>query len=330
MTLSDSDDKVKGYSTSFEQSAPLIGVLLGIAGITPGVWIVTGFGEDQEDWTKLPSIIRHIDNRQSNEVKLTQFRAAFAEIAAVPGMNAYFAPRLFRADLPSHSKGGLADVLFTYAVVLDFDGDHDPATRKERLPHPAACRGRDLTGQLPLLVFPRSRIYVGRAEAGRHRADREGQCLPFQQRSEPCVPSAGLSELAEKVKADAGRKREMSRLSFFDMDAMFDLPSLDGLRAAILRKYPDAFVSGSRDGSNAGGDFDWNQRERSHAGNSPRRHQQVTERPRREDRSDRAFRFMQKAKGQGYSPEEIVELPATSRCMWSIRNTMTRTTSVPT
>ena len=88
-------------------------------------------------------IIEYIPNR--SDVLPALIKAA-ARIVANEGYSLHIAPALFRDDLPEGSRGGEDDVIGLLAVVCDFDKEHDPATRTERLPFDPWCENETSPG----------------------------------------------------------------------------------------------------------------------------------------------------------------------------------------
>ena len=109
--------------------------LLRVAGDHDGKFVVVGIGEDPDTDIALPAEVMHVSNGQADT--RSRLMAAIEQVSRRRGANAYFAPVLFRPDLPTGESGGEADVLWQLAIVSNFDQRQDRATRLQRLPTPS-------------------------------------------------------------------------------------------------------------------------------------------------------------------------------------------------
>ena len=126
----DYDNPTPDWSQHVE---PLIKRLVDLMAGHDGEFVISTVGsEDLETGTKLAPKILHVPNGDNANTGL--FDAIRSIATERRGNNCYIGIALMKSGLSIKQKGSEADVVGGVVDVVDFDGKHDPQTRRDRLP----------------------------------------------------------------------------------------------------------------------------------------------------------------------------------------------------
>ena len=132
------------------EALPLLDQLLTVASDHEGNFVVVAIGEDPDTGIPLPAEVMHVSNGQADTA--SGLMAASEQVSRRRGANAYFAPVLFRPDLPTGEEGEEADVLWQLAIVSDFDQGAEPGDATSAVTDPPRGR-RDSPGSSQTWLF---------------------------------------------------------------------------------------------------------------------------------------------------------------------------------
>jgi hypothetical protein len=228
------------------QVTPLIERLIKIAKGHGGEFLVATVGsEDPKTGKKLAPLNLHIPNDDNAREGLL---SAIGNATRQHGNNCYLSIALFRPGLTGAQKGKEVDVVGVLAAVTDWDGKNDPATRHDRLPLSSMAEVETSLGNFQCWYFFDRPYSVAEAKPvltalSRYtKSDSTHSC-------DHVFRMPGTLNWPSQAKIAKGRSRVpwRARLTWILEECVYPNTSLDGLRAAIVEKYPDAF--GRSDGS---------------------------------------------------------------------------------
>ena len=301
--------KVAQLSLQFNtiaQFRPIAERLVGIAKAYPGKFVVARYGEDPKTGARLDTVNIHVPHSEGVEGLCKAVRL----LAGTPGGNVYIMAALVRDDLPDGLKGTEADTVGVLAFVADFDAGHDPASREDRLPDTAHAEVETSPGNFQSWLFfdrpypPEDVKPILRALVTKVGCDPTCKDVSHVYR----VP--GTLNWANKAKQKKhGRSPEPVRARLvMEPEDWHQGITLDDLKSAMVVKWgPDVFTAAI---AVATEEFDWHQtngniNSKLHPGTVEKHLHIWTEST---DRSAEAFRFMNLAKRNGHTPEEVVQM----------------------
>jgi hypothetical protein len=229
-----------GPTPDLPDVTPLIERLVKIATGHEGEFLVTTVSsEDPQTGGKLPPLILHVPNDEHARKGLLK---AIDSATLQRGNNCYVSVALFRPGLTGAQKGKEADVVGVIAAVTDWDGKNDPETRDARLPWPSMAEVETSPGNFQCWYFFDRPYSVAEAKpvltalARCTKSDSTHSCDHVFR-----VP--GTLNWPSWKKIDKGRSPVpwRARLAFMSDECWHPNLTLDGLRAAIIEKYPTAF-----------------------------------------------------------------------------------------
>jgi len=250
----------------------------------------------------------HVRNDPDAEDKIMERVTAFSKIK---GANVYVLPGIVSPDLEPGKRGAIADTLYRFALVGDFDR-HEGAEIDwaERLPIAPHMVVETSPRNFQTWIFlnrpypPAELVRTGRALVPM-LGDKEGVIGDMAR----VVRTPDTPNWPNQKKLDEGRSPEpfTARIAL-PLDEWSPGYPLTDINDAILKRDPHAFDRAHTD--SAGKDeFDWNQRAKPEW--SPLDDGEIASQlsnPKYEkDRSAGAFAFFKKAKRRGYTPEQIVK-----------------------
>jgi len=259
-----------------------------------------------------PDII-HVLNSGDAVFVAKRLGRAVEVLAQTEGANVYLMPNLVRTG--TKGRGKKEDILSLLAIVVEFDKQHDPASRHTRLPVPPHAEVESSPGNfhswyfldhpaLPVDAVPTLCALVDAIGSDDCKtADHAFRC-------------PGTWNYPNAKKIEAGRSPEPVMSQLVDGDTlelnwmMKGVPSifLTQLAAEITVKYPGAFAAQEEKQRTAvtDDDFDWEQRAASLVPLSEAEVDEYWNSPKTTDRSEAAFAFFCAAVRRGHSPAEIV------------------------
>jgi hypothetical protein len=289
---------------------PIAQRLIDIAADHDGKFVLCGFGEAPDTGKTISPQIEHLPNKGEPAFMYRQFGSAIRRLGKTPGLNTYVMPSLVLADLPEGQRGKESDVTGVLALVLDFDGKHDPATRHDRLPVEPHAEVETSPGNFQCWYFldkPYSVAEVKPIIAA----------LVAKVASDPACKSAdhpfripGTLNWPNATKRARGRSAEpvMAQLTEWYEEILIPNYSLDQLKASILAKWPDAFNAQTAVATTIK-EFDWDQRCAALTPMNEDDSIKILNDPKYDrDRSEGAWAFSCAAMRRGHSPDEVVEL----------------------
>lgn len=247
--------------------------------------------------------IRHV----ANDANAIDNLMAVAEEGVASGRNVYFAPALFRLDLPAGKKGSEEDVETVLALVADFD-DTRATEWPSRMPVSPHLAVETSAGRYQCTVLfdkPLAPQDAKRLAVGLHRAAGCDHCTDDVSH---IWRVAGTFNHPSEHKIRRGRSPDAQpcRLIQWPEDWYSPIAS-DALRAAILTAKSDAFERVTQWSNTP---FDWEQRLKPDlpADEINETTAWKTLSADRGKRSEAAFKFFTHARRRNLSPEELFDL----------------------
>lgn len=281
---------------------PIFTKLAEVAGDTEGMFVIVGLHN-----TDPRPIVIHVPNEGEVLDGLTK---AAATIASNLDYGIHIAPALFRTDLPEGKRGGKGDVTHMLAIVVEFDREHDPATRRDRLAYEPWCENESSPGNFHCWRFLDKpypiKDVVPLLAAVHVLAKADSTKNPDHLFRLPGSINIPTEEKIRTGKREPGMVRAKLHLSDPGLADMIAPPmSLGALRAAIINEHGSIpVVEAKADDSN----FGWSLRATAFV---PLTADQIRNRLDKEVGGSKRSRGMSKGyamlRNQGYSPEEIFE-----------------------
>jgi hypothetical protein len=276
-----------------------------------GKFIIARLGEDPKTDAKLRPDFWSVPNSGPPN----QIVAALMSLAAVQerGRNISVGPWLMCEDLAEDLKGGENDIEAMLAIVLDFDRDHDPQTRHERLPVPAHAEVETSPGNFhDWLFFDRAYPWTEVKPVLEVLVDKVGCDHACKDTSHVYrVPSTW--NWPTKKKRDEGRPADpvLARLTKCPddwLDEGNDRISLADLKGAMIAKWGPNIFTEAKERAKAAENFDWDRRETDEFNPfNASEIRKILDKPEyAKDRSGGAYYFIQRMKGRGYTPNAIM------------------------
>jgi hypothetical protein len=310
------------------QVTPLIDRLVGIAKGYGGEFLIATVGsEDPKRGTKLPALNFHVPNDDHARNTLLN---AIDRATQQSGNNCYVGIALFQPGLTGAQKGKEADVVGALAAVTDWDGKNDPATRDDRLPLCSMAEVETSPGNFQCWYFFDRPYSVAEAKPVLTALSR---CTESDS-THSCdhvfrVPGTLNWPSQRKIAKGRSPVPWRAQLTFMSDASSYPNVTLDGLHAAIAKKYPDAFgesdvPSGeSHTGqvlkakrvkpqicsisASDSGEFDWNKPLKSDyrplSDEAIYRKLNTTG----DDRSEIAYGLIRKCASRGYTPQQVLD-----------------------
>jgi hypothetical protein len=242
------------------ETLPIVERLVATARDAGGKFVVCGFGESRPGFSPLPPRIVHIENSGEPISIYRKIGAAIREITATPGMNCYIMPCLVRSDLPEGQRGKESDVIGVLAIALDFDAEHDPASRHDRIAVYPMSEVETSPGNFQSWWFLDRPYSVSEAKPVIAAHVNTSGSDPMCKSAEHPFRLAGLLNWPTHKKIVRGRSADPVKADLFMPPEEWEANiTLDDLRAGIIVKYPTAF-SAKREASDTATEIDWDKR----------------------------------------------------------------------
>jgi hypothetical protein len=244
----------------WSQVTPLVDRLVATAAGHGGTFLVATVGsEDPETGTPLSAASLHVENDEHSRNRLLN---AIKEVAIGganrrSGYNCYIGIQLMKPGLTIEQKGTEDDVIGVLATVVDFDDKHAPATRYERLPLLPHAEVETSPGQFQCWYFFDRPYSVTEAKPVLTALAR---CIgsDHTQSCDHVFRMPGTLNWPTRKKIAKGRSAVPWRARW-DMEpgclGYDNAVTIEGMRAAIQAKYPNAFDPAAGDARRT--DFDW-------------------------------------------------------------------------